>query len=459
MTDAYDVLVIGGGPVGACVGALLVQGAGPGAGGRGTATPFRVAVLEPTRPQMPGGDSPVDPRVVAVSRSSERILMAAGAWDRISASPADGVTTPVPRLNPYERMRIWHESVAPGSSGALVFDAADVGEPNLGYILENRVLQAALLDTFEAAGGVIEPAQFVGLRIEADAVRVETTSGTLVARLVIGADGAQSSVRQAVGLTADASDYRQTAIVGTVATERAHEKTAWQRFMRDGTLAFLPLADGTTSIVWSADNDLASVLLGGSATDFAAELDRASDGALGATRLVSERASFPLRRLAAHHYVAQRVALIGDAAHVVHPLAGQGVNLGLLDAAALAQLLLDARQEREDPGALRVLRQYERWRKSEVAFMSSAIDAFDRFLAHGRGPLSKLAQRGLGWVNQSQELKRFFIARALGTEGELPRVAQRYVGERRSGSRLQEGTISRPENSTSTECGQSSPLR
>jgi 2-polyprenylphenol 6-hydroxylase len=431
MTDVYDVLVIGGGPVGACVGALLVQGAGRGTAGRGNATPYRVAVLEPSRPQMPGGDSPVDPRVVAVSRSSERILVAAGAWDRISATvsvgaaPADGVVASVPRLNPYERMRIWHESVAPGSAGALVFDAADVGEPNLGYILENRVLQAALLDTFEAAGGVIEPAQFVGLRIEADAVRVETTTGTLVARLVIGADGAQSSVRQAVGLTADASDYRQTAIVATVATERSHEKTAWQRFMRDGTLAFLPLSDGTTSIVWSADNEVASVLLGGSPTDFAAELDRASDGALGATRLVSERASFPLRRLAAHHYVAQRVALIGDAAHVVHPLAGQGVNLGLLDAAALAQLLLDARQEREDPGALRVLRQYERWRKSEVAFMSSAIDAFDRFLAHGRGPLSKLAQRGLGWVNRSQELKRFFIARALGTGGELPRVAQR----------------------------------
>jgi 2-octaprenylphenol hydroxylase len=229
-----------------------------------------------------------------------------------------------------------------------------------------------------------------------------------------------------VGLTADASDYRQTAIVATVGTERSHEKTAWQRFMRDGTLAFLPLADGTSSIVWSADDDVAGVLLGASPTDFAAELDRASDRALGATRLVSDRASFPLRRLAAHHYVAQRVALIGDAAHVVHPLAGQGVNLGFLDAAALAQLLLDARHEREDPGALRVLRQYERWRKSEVAFMSTAIDGFDRFLAHGRGPLSKLAQRGLGLVNRSQELKRFFIGRALGTGGgELPRVAQR----------------------------------
>jgi 2-polyprenylphenol 6-hydroxylase len=431
-TDTFDVLVVGGGPVGACMGALLARGTGQGAAGRGSAgrpsaSALRVVVLEPNRPAMPAADAPIDARVVAVSRSSERILRAAGAWDQISApasAPAH-TATPGPRLNPYERMRIWHESVAPSSPGALVFDAADVGEPNLGYIVENRVLQAALLDTFADSGGVIESAQLVSLHVGADSVSVETSGGKLAARLVVGADGALSSVRQAVGLTADSSDYRQTAIVATVATERSHEKTAWQRFMRDGTLAFLPLADGTSSIVWSADNDIASVLLAGSPTEFAAALDRASDGALGATRLVSERASFPLRRLAAHNYVAQRVALIGDAAHVVHPLAGQGVNLGLLDAAALAQLLLDAGKEREDPGALRVLRQYERWRKSEVAFMSTAIDGFDRLLAHGRGPLSKLAQRGLGLVNRSPELKRFFIARALGTSGELPRVAQR----------------------------------
>ena len=403
-TEMLDVLVIGGGPVGACAAALLARGVG--------SSSFRVAVLEPHPPQMPALEAPTDPRVIAISRSSERIVQAAGAWSAIR------------RLSPYERMRIWHESVPPISPGSLVFDAADVGEPNLGYIVENRVLQAALLDSFVAAGGRIEPAHFVGLRIEADAVTVETSNGTLSARLVVGADGAQSGVRQAVGLTVDSSDYRQTAIVATVATERPHEKTAWQRFMRNGTLAFLPLADGTSSIVWSADNDLASVLLGGSQADFAAELSHASDRALGETRLVSERASFSLRRLAAHHYAAQRVALIGDAAHVVHPLAGQGVNLGLLDAAVLAELLLEARREREDPGALRVLRHYERWRKSEVAFMSSAIDAFDRFLAHGRGPISRLAQKGLGWVNRSHELKRFFVSRALGTAGELPQVAR-----------------------------------
>jgi 2-octaprenylphenol hydroxylase len=409
----FDVAIVGGGPVGACAGALLAHGVG---GGRS----LSVALLEPRTPALPpvtgppSAAAPADARVVALSRASERLLRHAGAWSAIAG----------PRLSPYERMRIWHQSVGPRSAAVLVFDAADVGEPNLGYIVENRLLQGALLAAFTQAGGHIESAALTALEIADQHVNLHTPRGTLSARLVVGADGAQSAVRQAAGLTVETTPYHQTAIVATVATAKPHEATAWQRFMKDGTLAFLPLSDGTSSIVWSADDVLAARLLQASETGFARELDRASDLALGDTRLLSERLSFPLNRLAAQRYVAQRVALIGDAAHVVHPLAGQGVNLGLLDAAALAQQVRAAVAMREDPGALGVLRAYERWRKSEVAAMATAIDAFDRLLAHGRGPLATVAQHGLSWVNRSQELRRFFIYRALGMSGELPELAQ-----------------------------------
>jgi 2-octaprenylphenol hydroxylase len=402
----YDVAVVGGGPVGACAAALLARGAG----GRA----LSVALLEPQPPAPLPAGAPLEARVVAVSRASERTLASAGAWPEILG----------PRVCAYERMRIWHASVAPTSAAALLFDAADVGEPNLGYIVENRLLQTALLAALVQAGGHIEAVQLSGLRISEDAVEAHTSGGIFSARLIIGADGAQSAVRAAAGLTAESSGYAQTAIVATVATQRPHEMTAWQRFTKAGTVAFLPLADGTSSIVWSADDELAPGLMAASEANFALELDRASDLALGATRLVSARQSFALRRLSAPRYVARRVALIGDAAHVVHPLAGQGVNLGLLDAAALADLVLAASAGGEDPGAFGVLRRYERWRKSEVALMSAAIDAFDRFLAHGSGPLALLAQQGLSWVNRAPELKRVFIRRALGMSGELPRAAR-----------------------------------
>lgn len=403
----FDVIIVGGGPVGACAGALLARSS---AGTPG----LSVALLEPRWPLAAPAEARPDPRVVALSRASERLLRHAGAWTRM----------PAERLAPYERMRIWHESVAPSSAGVLVFDAADVAEPNLGYIAETRALQTALLAAFAEAGGHIESAPFNALSIGQEQVQVSTSRGVLTARLVVGADGARSALRSGAGLTVDTRAYGQTAIVANVATQRPHESSAWQRFMRDGTLAFLPLANGNSSIVWSADDARAAGLVGLSDAAFATELDRASDLALGETRLLSERLSFPLMRLAAQRYVAQRVALIGDAAHVVHPLAGQGANLGLLDAAALAQQVKAAVAAREDPGAMRVLRAYERWRKSETAAMAVSIDAFDRLLAHGAGPLARLAQRGLSWVNASQELRRFFIYRALGMSGELPEAAR-----------------------------------
>ncbi|MBS0377998.1 MAG: FAD-dependent monooxygenase [Proteobacteria bacterium] len=395
------VVVVGGGPVGACAASLL-QRAG-----------LDVTLIEREVPEAPAAGAPALPRVVAISRASERVLRAAGAWPALEASG---------RLEAYEHMRVWHESQAPAA--ALVFGAAEAGEPNLGHILENRLLQSALLAAFTAAGGRLERTAFAGLNLHADRVVVRTEAGEVAAQLVIGADGADSPLRSAAGLSADRGEYGETALVANVATARPHAHTAWQRFMKDGTLALLPLFDGHSSIVWSADTARAASLRALADEPFAAAVSEASAHALGEVRLAGPRHSYPLRRLAAPRYVCERVALIGDAAHVVHPLAGQGVNLGLLDAAALTQRVSGAVAAREDPGALRVLRAYERWRKTEVALMARSIDVFDRVLAHGSGPVARLSQAGLGLVGRSPELKRFFIRRALGTSGELPDAAR-----------------------------------
>jgi 2-octaprenylphenol hydroxylase len=411
LSEPLDILIVGGGPVGASAAALLQASA------KDARRLLRVAVLEANRPAAPAPDAPLDTRVSALSRASERILTAIGAWPLIPSS----------RMQPYGRMRVWHESVQPRSAEVLEFDAAYAGEPNLGYIVENRLIQTAALTAFESLGGEIITGELLRLRAHDRHIEVETTAGTLTCRLLVGADGARSSVRESIGLTAETSSYRQTAIVANVRTELPHECTAWQRFLRTGTIAFLPLADGCSSIVWSADDATAAPLLSLPQTDFEQELLRQSDSVLGAVRLRTDRLSFPLHKLTAHRFTAHRCALIGDAAHVVHPLAGQGVNLGLLDAAALCELIVAACRMREDPGARTVLRRYERWRKSEIEPVALAIDGFNRYLAHGVGPLSRIAQRGLALVNRSGEVKRFFITRALGLGGELPRVARAPV--------------------------------
>ena len=242
------VAVVGGGPVGACAAALLQRGG------------LEVALLEPHPPAPIEARAPLDSRVVALSRASERLLSAAGAWPLIAGA----------RVRAYQRMRIWHESIPATAAAVLVFDAADVGEPNLGYILENRLLQQALLQAFTAAGGRIIPAALESLAITDEGVHLRTAAGKLTARLVVGADGAHSLVREATGLTAASGAYGQLAIIANVASAESHQLTAWQRFMKEGTLAFLPLADGTSSIVWSVDAARAPALLSATDAEFCA---------------------------------------------------------------------------------------------------------------------------------------------------------------------------------------------
>jgi 2-octaprenylphenol hydroxylase len=299
-----------------------------------------------------------------------------------------------------------------------------MGERDLGVIVENNVLQAALAAAARRAGIVLLEGEVASLTQERAAVALGSGQQTLRARLVVGADGSSSRVRELAGLAATRADYGQTALVAMVSTARPHQHTAWQRFLGEGTLAFLPLKDGRSSIVWSLPTVRAERLLTIAPEAFERELEQDFDGALGKVQLASERLKFPLWKLNAEHYATARLALVGDAAHVVHPLAGQGANLGLLDAAALADVLSEGLAQGEDPGADRILRRYERWRRSENDLMSSAIDAFDRLLARGGGRVATLAQRGMPWVNRSIAVKRLFIERAMGLAGELPAAAK-----------------------------------
>jgi 2-octaprenylphenol hydroxylase len=407
MTPGYDIVVVGGGLAGACAAALLAR--------HGGVEPPRIALLAPELVAANTLDAPPELRVVAISRASERVLRAAEAWPRLDQA----------RLCAYERMRVWHESMAVDSETALCFDAADIGEPNLGFIAENGALLQACIGSFRAAGGTLIPGVLANLGISAEAALLECSDGrAMSARLVIGADGAQSLVRERARLAVRTRAYRQQGIVATVHTERAHEHTAWQRFLRGGPCAFLPLFDGSSSIVWSVDEAEAPELRDCSETQFSQRLEAASDGVLGAITLASARASFALRSMAAESYVAPRCALIGDAAHVIHPLAGQGANLGLLDAAALCEAVAGAGAQREDPGALRLLRAYEQQRRTHNFFMDAAMSALHSGFGAESAPGTWLLNRGLGVVNRSAALKRAFARQALGTAGELPRLAR-----------------------------------
>jgi 2-octaprenylphenol hydroxylase len=247
------------------------------------------------------------------------------------------------------------------------------------------------------------------------------------ARLVVGTDGASSRVRELAGITAIGWSYEQRGLVCNVSTEKQHRRTAWQRFLPTGPLAFLPLADGRCSIVWSADVAEADALMKLGDDAFRHRLHEAFGGELGAITNAGRRAAFPLRMLHAERYVQPHLVLAGDAAHVVHPLAGQGVNLGLLDVAALAEVLADAKQEGRDIGDLRVLQRYERWRRGDNLVMTAATDGLKRLFGSSN-PLLKFARnRGLGVVNATTPLKNLFIRHAMGIAGDLPALVRAGV--------------------------------
>ncbi len=388
MQVQYDVIVAGGGMVGATLACLL------GKLGK------RVAVLEAYQPTVFSPDDPYDLRVSALSRASQRALLDTGAWDGIAAR----------RAFPYEAMHVWDAT----GSGEIRFDAADLGEPDLGHIVENRVIQLALLDTLQALDTVdwYCPDKLAALVVNEQHVTVTLHSGqTLQAQLLVGADGAQSKVREFAGIGMAIQDYGQKGLVCVVQTEFSHQFTAWQRFMPGGPLAFLPLAEGFCSIVWTLPADQADAMLRLSDSDFCRELSQALDYRLGEVIAVGERAAVSLRGRHADSYSQERVVLVGDAAHTIHPLAGQGVNLGIKDA---LELVAQIRQSSGDCGSTKVLRAYERARRGDNILTQKAMEGFRLLFGNTLTPWKILRNSGLTIVNRMSFLKYEMAKRAMG---------------------------------------------
>jgi 2-octaprenylphenol hydroxylase len=407
MKRDFDVLVAGGGMVGAGCAALL--GAYP------PTSSLRVAILEPKPARLPAADEPLDLRVSALSRASQRVVERAGAWPAMLERGA----------SPYQRMTVWDKVGSPEGEGSISFDAASLGEPDLGHIVENRTLQAALTDRAVAHGVTLLRTGVAALELDVNAATLTTTEGRLLsAALVIAADGGNSVVRRLAGIETQGWEYGQHAVVTHLRPSRSHRETAWQRFLPTGPLALLPLADGRVSLVWSTTPERAAELVALSDDDFADAVTEASAGVLGRLVPAAPRASFPLRLLHAVDYTRPRLALVGDAAHAVHPLAGQGVNLGLMDCAALVQCVGEALAQGADAGDVAALRRYERWRKAENLPAMILMDWLKRLFSNDDPSLSWLRSRGLGFVDRAGPVKRILIERAMGLAGEVPLPAR-----------------------------------
>jgi 2-octaprenylphenol hydroxylase len=376
-----------------------------------------VAVVEARLPSAWAPEDDYDLRVSAINRASQHLLERLGAWPAILGR----------RANAYRRMRVWDAS----SVGDIEFDAVDLGESDLGHIIENRVVQVSLLECLERLDTVqmFAPLGVESLEVGPQTARVGLSDGSeLLACLVVGADGARSRVRELAGIQRSERSYGQTAIVATVTTEAPHESTAWQRFLPTGPLAFLPLGDGRSSIVWSATSAEAERLLALGDAEFRRELANAVDLRLGDITACSARAGFPLVGGQSYPYVQPRVALIGDAAHSIHPLAGQGVNLGFMDAAELAGVLGATGR---DPGSMAVLRRYERARRGENEAVMRLMEGF-RLLFGSQLPLLPWVRgRGMRLVGALEPLKRRLMSHALGTAGRRPELAAPPVDQAR----------------------------
>lgn len=401
MQAFYDVVIVGGGMVGGALACALAN------------TDLKIALIECETLTEFSVEQPHDLRVSALSVASENILRSIGAWDGIRSR----------RCCPYRRMKVWEID----ENQATLFDSEQIQQDHLGYIVENRIIQMALLDRAREIDNIdlISPVTTKRIDYSPGASIVELSDGReLIAKLLVAADGGESQVRSSAGIGVHRWDYEQQALVASVVTGYGQQDITWQQFTPTGPLAFLPLTGTHASLVWYNTPQEVRRLRALSNDTLLAEISATFPSCLGAIEQILDVSSFPLRRQHAQTYVKEGVALIGDAAHMIHPLAGQGVNIGLLDAAVLSEVLINANAHQQDISDLAVLKAYEQKRRTHNLLMMQTMDAFYRVFSNDNLPLKVLRNIGLSLAGKAFPAKRKVMCFAMGLEGDLPEIAR-----------------------------------
>ena len=400
MNDRFEIVIVGAGVTGLTVAALLAQSK--------YGEQLKLTLIDANERTHYAAGGEVELRVSAIATGSAALLDSIGAWSEVQET----------RASAYDGMRVWDESSTSDSGDALCFDAAEFAVPQLGFIVENSLLQHAILKVLDReAVELIFASPIASMQTKNNGHQLSLEDGRKFdADLVIGADGARSFIRENAGIETNEWAYGQSAFVTHLQPENSHRNTAWQRFLSTGPLGMLPLADGRISVVWSTSEEQAQWAMSADKEELGVALSEASDHVLGALTVAGPRGVFPLLARHAKDYVKAGVALIGDAAHAVHPLAGQGANLGLQDAAALADVLNKGLQTGEYPGDRPLLRRYERSRKGANAAMLHFMTGLNRLFATDSALLKELRTTGMRLFNRSGPIREHVVSVALGAK-------------------------------------------